>query len=107
MAISGTQILIIGILLAASFIVYFVKRSSGPSFLVRRWADDNGFRILAAKFRYFSKGPFTWKLSHRGQEVYHVRVRDTEGRERSGWLRCTDVSLFSGDKTEVIWEDEV
>ncbi len=94
-----------GVTMAVAAVVYLIKRFSGPPFLVRRWANDHGFRILHSEIRYFCKGPFTWKLSHRGQEVYHVRVRDQDGRERSAWLRCTSVSFVTDDKTEVVWEE--
>src|ERR1017187_3695564 len=103
MKISATEVFVIGSVLVFSLIVYLVKRFSDPPFLVQRWAKDNGFRIVHSQYRYFFKGPFTWKISHRGREVYRVRVRDSEGRERSCWLRCTDVGIFTGDKTEVMW----
>lgn len=104
MTITGTHIFVLGIVAAFSVIAYLVKRFSGPPFLLRRWASDHGFRILHCEFHHFSKGPFTWKSSHRGQEVYHVRVRDFEGRERSGWVRCT--SNWGSDKTDVEWDPE-
>ena len=105
MMISSTQVIWFGCVMAVTAMVYLVRRFSGPPFLVRRWANDHGFRILHSEFRYFSKGPFTWKLSHRGQEVYRVRIRDQEGQERSAWLRCTSVSFVTDDKTEVIWDE--
>jgi len=89
--------------MAVTAMVYLVRRFSGPPFLVRRWANDHGFFIPSSAT--FSKGPFTWKLSHRRQEVYRVRIRDQEGRERSAWLRCTSVSFVTDDKTEVIWDE--
>lgn len=107
MTISGTQVLVLGALAVATVVVqYFAKRFSGPPFLVQRWAKDNGFRILRCDFRYYSKGPFTWKVSNRWRHVYYVSVRDSEGRERFAWLRCTDVGPFNSDKTEVIWETQ-
>ena len=106
MKISGAEIFVIGTVAVVGIIGYLVRRFSSPPFLVQRWAKDNGFRILHSEFRYFFKGPFTRTISHRGREVYHVRVRDSEGRERSCWLRCTEVGIFTGDKTEVMWETE-
>jgi hypothetical protein len=107
MTISSTQMLWFGVAVIVTAVLYFVKRLSSAPFLVRRWADDHGFRILHSEFRHFSKGPFSRKISHRGQEVYRVQVRDEEGRERSAWLRCRRVSTFTDDNIEVIWEDEL
>jgi hypothetical protein len=107
MTISGTQVLVLGALAVATVVVqYFAKRFSGPPFLVQRWAKDNGFRILRCDPRYYWKGPFTWTVSIGRRHVYYVSVHDSEGRERFAWLRCTDGGLFSGDKTEVIWEGQ-
>jgi len=106
MTIPTTDIFVFGTVAAIGLIAYFAVRSSGPSVSVQRWANDNGFRILHSEVRCLFKGPFTWKISHHGQAVYHIRVRDLQGRERSGWLRCMNISLFEDDKTEVIWEDQ-
>ena len=74
--------------------------------LLNRWAEVHGFEILHSECRTLCAGPFTW-TSSRNQMVYFVRVRDHEGRERSGWVRCG--SFWSGiasEKTEVRWKDE-
>jgi hypothetical protein len=87
----------------AGYVVWHFSRANS---LLHRWADENGFQILQSETRTIFAGPFTW-TSSRNQIVYFVRVRDREGRERSGWLRCG--SFWSGifsDKTEIRWKDE-
>ena len=104
MTISGTQIFCIAAVAILSLAAYVAHRFSGPPFLVQRWANDNGFRIVRAEYRRFFKGPFTWKLLGRFEWVYYVRIRELDGRERSAWLRCTDISVLADAKTEVVWE---
>ncbi len=48
-------------------------------------------------------GPFTGRLMSRSQYVYHVRVRDSDNRDRCAWLLCT---RSIEDKVEVVWEAE-
>ena len=74
--------------------------------ILEQWAEANGFEIIHSEFRNFFRGPFFW-TSSKGQTVYYVTVRDREGRERSGWVRCGGfwAGLFS-DQAEVRWEDE-
>jgi hypothetical protein len=103
MTISVTQVVFVAVLITGGLVVLFTTRHRQP-FLVQRWARDNGFRILECQMRTVMKGPFTWKVSGRGQYVCHVRVRDSDNRERSAWLRCTDVGILNDDKTEVMWE---
>ena len=73
--------------------------------LLKRWADDNGFESLHVEHRMFRKGPFFW--SGRGQTVYRVEVRDEQGVERKGWVRCGSwwAGVFS-DKVEVKWDEQ-
>jgi len=74
--------------------------------LVERWAKNNGFQILQSEIRPWCAGPFTWRSS-RGQIVYFVRVLDTEGKERSGWVQCGSFWCgVSSDKTEVRWRNQ-
>jgi hypothetical protein len=72
--------------------------------LLEQWAAGNGYNLLLAERRLFWLGPFWWHTS-KGQVVFHVTVRDQEGRERSGWVRVGSHfgGLFS-DKTEVRWK---
>lgn len=104
MTISVTHVVVAAVFILGVPAVQFALRHRQP-FLVQRWARDKGFRILECEVRSTMKGPFTGKTG-RGQYVCHVRVRDSENRERSAWLRCTDVSIFTSDKTEVVWDTE-
>ncbi len=74
--------------------------------VLEQWADENGCEILEREYRNVFRGPFFWTTS-RGQTVYHVRVRDSEGKVHSGWVRCGGWWLgLLADKAEVKWEDE-
>lgn len=99
------NVVVVAMITVGMLVFRFATRHCRP-FLVERWARDNGFRILECELRRVMKGPFTWKFSSRAQYVCHVRVRDLNNRERSAWLRCTDVGIFNDDKTEVVWETE-
>lgn len=73
--------------------------------ILQKWADDNGYQLLQAEYRWFRKGPFFWRAS-RDQVVYYVTVRDQLGRERRGWVRCGSwlLGMFS-NRADVRWED--
>lgn len=72
--------------------------------LFEKWATENGFTIIHGEYRHLFRGPFSWNCS-RGQTVYKVRVRDDNGKEYTGWVKCG--GWFFGiitDKVEVIWD---
>jgi hypothetical protein len=73
--------------------------------LLNRWAADSGFQIIESHYRVFRKGPFFW-TSSRGQTVYFVTIRDRQGYQRSGWVRCGSWwwGLWSTE-TQVRWEN--
>jgi hypothetical protein len=65
---------------------WFDRRSK---VILQKWAEENRFQITAKKQRYmFFTGPFRWWTNGKNQIIYFVKVRDKEGRERSGWVRC-------------------
>lgn len=74
--------------------------------VLRRWAKPEGFEIIVFKRAFFAGG-FSWLTTSRSQRVFSVTIRDREGRERSGWVRCG--SYFGGilfsDDAEVKWKD--
>jgi hypothetical protein len=83
--------------------VTFDKRRSIA--VLRKWAAENNFELLRSE-RSFSSGAFRWLTSVK-TSVFFVNVRDREGRERSGWVRCGspfEGVLFS-DKAEVKWKE--
>ncbi len=53
--------------------------------LVDKWATANAYTILAIERRFFRAGPFIWRS--RGQEVFHVLVRDARGEQRGAYVR--------------------
>jgi hypothetical protein len=75
--------------------------------ILQGWADANDIQIVETKWRWNSTGPFKWWTNGRNQTVYYLKVRDRDGRKRSGWARCG--SFFGGvefsNKIEVRWED--
>jgi hypothetical protein len=94
------------ICLASVIIAWNVWSFSRGRALLKRWAQENGFQIVHSEFSGFYSGSFTW-TSSRSQIIYFVQVLDSNGKERSGWVRCG--SFWSGivsDKTEVKWKDE-
>jgi hypothetical protein len=74
---------ILGGLFAALGIWFAVTRGGT---ILKDWADKNGYQILHKEFRVFRVGPF-WGQS-RQAVVYYVTVRDEQGQQRSGWVRC-------------------
>jgi hypothetical protein len=83
------------------FVVVWSHRRA--EFLLRRWAEQNGFHIIAQKERKFFRGPFFWNSS-KNQMVYHVTVEDAGGNLCSGFVRLGSWtrSIFS-DNIEANW----
>jgi hypothetical protein len=97
----------ISFLVVAALVIGSLQwRISRSRFLLEQWAVKNGFDILHSESRDLFQGPFFWTTS-RGQTVFYVRVRDDQGRERSGWIRFGGwITGLWTDKSEVKWEDE-
>jgi len=72
------------------------------------WATKGGFQVLSFERKYLiGTGPFKWWTNSRNQIIYRIRVRDSAGKERSGWLRCGSYMagvLFSKE-AEVRWDE--
>ncbi len=93
------------IVLAVVGIVSLAWHFSRSRSVLEQWAEENGFEILQSEYRNVTRGPFFWTTS-RGQTVYYVRVRDPQGMERTGWVRCGGWFLgLMSDKAEVRWEN--
>jgi len=72
--------------------------------MLNRWAEDNGYQILSSEYRWLRRGPFFW-TSSKGQIIYYVVVRTSDGQTRRGWIRCG--SFWCGllqDRVEERWE---
>lgn len=76
-----------------------------PKAILDEWAASQGFEVVHSERRWLFLGPFSW-FTPENQAVYHVTVRDANGIERSGFLRCGGffLGLFS-KKAEVRWDD--
>ena len=79
-----------------AFVIYIRMRRARD--MLEGWAEENGYEILESEHRLFRKGPYIW--SGRGQVVYRVWVRDREGVERLGWVRCG--SWWGGDLVDKV-----
>ncbi len=86
--------------------VFYNRRAAE---VLERWADKNGYALLEKKQHYlYFGGPFELWRTSQYQVVYSVRIRDRQGSERNGWVRCGNYwggVLFS-DKAEVRWDQE-
>ena len=84
------------------YLAWYFPRSKS---LLRHWALRQRFEIVHSELRWVFKGPYSF-LCSRCQTVYRVRVRDHQGRERSGWVRCGGIwtGLFS-DEAIVTWDE--
>ena len=100
--VTGVLGIVIVVGIVALVLYLYITRSQK---LLKRWAGENGYEFLRAEYRMFRKGPFVW--SSRGQTVYRVEVRDKQGVERTGWVRCGSwwVGVFS-DKVEARWDEK-
>ena len=88
---------------------YRARRDYRASSLLQKWAHANRLEILHMETCRFFRGAFSEGLleGRTARPVYYVRVRDQEGQERTGWVRCGN--LWAGmlnDKTEVRWEED-
>jgi hypothetical protein len=92
---------LVGLGVAGWYSAVVLKRARA---LIEAWADEHSYQILEAVHRPFIKGPYWW--SGKGQVVHRVRVRQTDGRERSGRALC-GVPLRGefADKVEVRWDE--
>jgi hypothetical protein len=93
-------------LMAVVAVVYPVRRIRRGHALVSRWAGQHGYEIVGRKWSLFRVGPFPLAATGK-QAVYHLVVRDRQGRERSCGLRVGDffVGLLD-DAIAVKWDDD-
>ncbi len=103
---SQNVLIIIGSIVFVSLVVlsWAWGVSRGTS-LLEGWARSHGLQILSQEECWFFKGPFFW-TSSKGQKVYRVAVRDREGFERLGYVRCGGYWLgLMSDHVEVRWDE--
>jgi hypothetical protein len=86
-------------------ICYVIWTYSRARAVLEQWAAINGCQILHSELRPLFTGPFFWRIFIK-QPVYYVRVRERDGRERAGWVRCC-VRWSGGLGTaEVRWDEK-
>jgi hypothetical protein len=76
--------------------------------MLRAWAAEGGFQIVRfEKKNWTNRGPFGWWTNSPYQIIFHVRVRDREGRERLAWVRCGSYlgGILFSNRTEARWEE--
>jgi hypothetical protein len=94
---SPAFIYLFGLAGLAILVIALQKKFSGPSFMLRHWARDNGYEILESHLQ---------TRQERGQyERWRVRIRNAQGIERSGLVHC-HLGWGKNDKFEVKWDDE-
>jgi hypothetical protein len=93
-----------GLVIVAILGWYFHAYFSRAKLLLEKWANENQYQLLHAEYRSIRRRPFLW--SAKGQAVYRVEIRDEQGNERTGWVRCGSwlLGVFA-DEVKVKWDD--
>ena len=92
-------LLLIALVIAASIAHHKRGRS-----MLEDWAARNGFALISAEECWLWRGPF-WLRSGKGNVVYRVTVRDRDGLQRSGYVRCGGFFLgMWSDAVAVEWD---
>ncbi|MDB6029575.1 MAG: hypothetical protein JWM68_5798 [Verrucomicrobiales bacterium] len=100
--------LLIALAVIAAFLGLWWLMLSRAKTILREWAAEGGFQILGFEKKYMiGTGPFKWWTNSRNKIIYHVRVRDSAGRERSAWVRCgsTYGGVLFSRQAEVRWDE--
>ena len=69
---------------------------------VERWARSNGYKLISEE-REVSASVRIMGIPREMMQVFHIVVRDSEGRTRKGRLEWTGSAL---DPMHVRWDDE-
>ncbi|HUW59333.1 MAG TPA: hypothetical protein VMZ92_22050 [Planctomycetota bacterium] len=89
----------------AAFVVTLVWTFSRAETILARWARRNGYQILSRRWLMFGGRAFWWRKAQHHM-VYHVTIRDAEGRVRRAWVRCGSWPLgLLSDHVTVEWDD--
>ena len=100
--ILGMLAFLVCLAIVVGVILWTSRRSQA---MLRRWAEGNGYQIVASEHRLFRRDPFLWTTS-RGQTVYYVTVTDATGQMRSGYIRCGNFWLgLWREQVEVRWDE--
>lgn len=97
----------IATLLIGGILALYRWGSRRNSSILQDWAEENKLQILLSERRVLlGRGPFSyWKAPK--QSVYFIKVRDLQGKERSGWVRFGSYwgGTWDSDKAEAKWEE--
>jgi len=83
---------------------YVMLTYSRARAILEQWATANGYEILHSEIRHLFTGPFFWR-NFTKQPVYYVRVRERDGKERAGWVRCCVWWSGGSGTAEVRWDE--
>lgn len=85
--------------------VYWTHRRGQA--ILKKWAEEEGVHIVTFE-RVFFSGGFSAFSTSRNQVVYSIVVRDQNGRERKGWVRCGSFwnGVWGSDEAEVKWAED-
>ena len=94
----------VAVFLALGLLIWLWRFGRAGS-MVDRWAERNGYRLIASEYRTLWQGPFFWPHS-KGQMVYHVTVETPDGQQRHGFVRVGGwLTGLLSDRVDVRWED--
>ena len=91
---AAIMVTLVAILVIGFYVACHIAYDGVGRAMLRRWAAARGYTLIrVTRRRVFAKGPFTakWPFIFRSSghlPVYRVAVRDTDGRVRTGWVRC-------------------
>ena len=87
------------------FFWFFFSNNTRSEIILRNWADREGFEILKHERLIFGGGFCIFTTSSM-QTVFSITVRDRNGRELSGWVRCGTFfgGIFASEKVAVKWK---
>jgi hypothetical protein len=67
--------IIVGVACLTAMLCFHFSRGIS---ILNQWAEENGFEIISREHRFIRLGPFWWRKG-KGQEVYYVTIRTSEG----------------------------
>jgi hypothetical protein len=101
----ATSVIILSLFVGGCYLMYSSRRNrvlrNGTS-----WLHRNGFEIVQCDYRIFNFGIPLGSAS-RAQGVLRIRVTDTDGRTRKGWLVLGSPFIGMWDPSgKLIWDKE-
>ena len=93
------------IFVTIGFVALWLSRARSKKIL-NQWAERNEIELLSSEQGFLAFGPFKWWTTSRNQTIFHLRVRDRDGLERSAWARCGSHfgGVFFSDEIEIQWD---